>query len=251
MKLEELSAPTPLESIDWRVQSISKKGYCTILGYKDARYDMNVLDRVVGPENWQKQFQTIGGKLYCGVSVLCDGQWVTKWDVGTESNTEAVKGQASDAFKRACFNWGIGRDLYDLPRILCKLKDNEWNKQTGKPTFDFCLPEWTWERDGSGKIVGKDEGGETRFVEGVKFNTPRGDAGKQPPASNTEHVGKDPAIPSERVGEIISLAKKAKITQGQMKNKIGGLKSGKTKIEELNAAEAAIIIAALEQKIGS
>lgn len=106
------------EEIDCRVGTINENGF-TLLLYKDARVDMNLLDEVVGADNWQRDHKEIKGNLYCGVSIW-DGiknQWITKWDCGTESNTEKEKGEASDSFKRACFNWGIGRELYTAPFI--------------------------------------------------------------------------------------------------------------------------------------
>lgn len=106
------------DEIDARVGTVSPKG-CSLLLYKDARCDMRLLDEIFGPMNWTRTHEVIGGRLYCNVSVWDDGkkQWITKQDVGTESYTEKEKGQASDAFKRACFNFGIGRELYTAPFI--------------------------------------------------------------------------------------------------------------------------------------
>lgn len=104
--------------VDARIAQVKEK-WLTLLLYKDARVDQNILDETVGPENWQRSHELIGDNLYCTVSIFDSekGMWVSKQDVGTESNTEAEKGQASDSFKRACFNWGIGRELYTAPRI--------------------------------------------------------------------------------------------------------------------------------------
>lgn len=146
MNIKELSKPLDISQIDFRVQSINKGGYATILAYKDARVDMEILDSVVGQLNWQKKYEIVNGNLFCSVGIFNQEtkEWIWKQDVGTESNTEKEKGQASDAFKRACFNWGIGRELYDYPLIQVKLLDNEFDKTTGKPTWDFKLKEWTW-----------------------------------------------------------------------------------------------------------
>lgn len=80
---------------------------------------MKILDETVGAENWKRSHELINGNLFCNVSIYDESkkEWVTKQDVGTESYTEKEKGQASDAFKRACFNWGIGRELYTAPFI--------------------------------------------------------------------------------------------------------------------------------------
>ena len=114
--------------IDARVQSVKQNGLVLLL-YKDARCDMNILDETIGRMKWSRSHQVIDGRLYCTVSIFDDEskQWVSKQDVGTESNTEKEKGQASDSFKRACFNWGIGRELYTSPFIwipaeVCNIK---------------------------------------------------------------------------------------------------------------------------------
>ena len=104
--------------IDARVSTINKNG-CSLLLYKDARVDQNILDETFGIFGWQRSHQLIGDRLYCTVEVWDDDkkQWISKQDVGTESYTEKEKGQASDSFKRACFNLGIGRELYTAPFI--------------------------------------------------------------------------------------------------------------------------------------
>lgn len=104
--------------IDCRIATATEKGVSLLL-YKDARVDMNILDETVGPLRWQRSHEVIDGRLYCTVSIFDSEMdtWVSKQDVGTESNTEKEKGQASDSFKRACFNWGIGRELYTAPFI--------------------------------------------------------------------------------------------------------------------------------------
>jgi len=104
--------------IDVRVARTTDKGFWFLL-YKDARADMNILDETVGALGWQREHKLIGEVMYCGVSIKDENYgWVTKWDAGTESNTEKEKGQASDSFKRACVNWGIGRSLYTAPQIF-------------------------------------------------------------------------------------------------------------------------------------
>lgn len=113
--------PLKAEEVEVRVGTCNEKGVSLLL-YKDARVDMSLLDEVVGPENWMCGYESIDGKLFCTVSVLVDqgdgqSQWVGKQDVGVPSNMEATKGEASDAFKRACFKWGIGRELYTAPFI--------------------------------------------------------------------------------------------------------------------------------------
>ena len=113
------------DEIDCRIAMVKANGLSLLL-YKDARCDMNILDETVGPYNWQRTHSRDNAN--CTVSLWDDEkkQWISKEDTGTESNTEAEKGLASDSFKRACFNWGIGRELYTAPFIwvdasLCNL----------------------------------------------------------------------------------------------------------------------------------
>ena len=116
------------DEIECRVGQIAKdKSGCSLLLYKDARVDMRILDETVGAGNWTRSHRLVGNNLYCRVSIWSNelGMWIPKEDVGTESNTEAVKGEASDAFKRACFNWGIGRELYSAPFVWVKFNDDE------------------------------------------------------------------------------------------------------------------------------
>lgn len=104
--------------IEARVSTITDKG-ASLLLYKDARVDQKILDEVFGVYGWQRTHQLIGDRLYCTIELWDDDKkcWVAKQDVGTESNTEKEKGQASDSFKRAGFNVGIGRELYTAPFI--------------------------------------------------------------------------------------------------------------------------------------
>lgn len=128
MKFRDLTE----EDIEVRVQSVklnpdkSPKGVILLL-YKNARVDMNILDETVGAENWQREHYDCKGNLFCNVGINVNykdndlaEQWVYKSDCGVESNTDAQKGEASDSFKRACFNWGIGRELYTSPLIWVK-----------------------------------------------------------------------------------------------------------------------------------
>ena len=94
--------------VDARVSTVTEKG-CSLLLFKDARVDQNILDETVGCLNWQRHHELIGDRLYCTVSVWDEqkNQWICKQDVGTESYTEKEKGQASDSFKRACVNLGM------------------------------------------------------------------------------------------------------------------------------------------------
>ena len=136
------------DEIECRVQQVKDKGLVLLL-YKDARVDMNILDETVGSSNWQREHYECKGNLFCRVGIdvgTHEGKaerWVFKSDCGTESNTEAQKGEASDSFKRACFNWGIGRELYTspftwIPADKCNIVDG---KNGSKQCFDKFVVE--------------------------------------------------------------------------------------------------------------
>ena len=133
------------DEIECRVQSAKQNGLVLLL-YKDARVDMNILDETVGSACWQREHYECKGNLFCRVGICVETkkgdsifpEWIWKSDCGTESNTEAQKGEASDSFKRACFNWGIGRELYTSPFIWigddkCNIKETK-NAQ-GRPVY--------------------------------------------------------------------------------------------------------------------
>lgn len=142
MNFRDLTA----DDVEVRVQSIKQNGLILLL-YKNARVDMAVLDETVGAENWQREHYECKGNLFCRVGVnvnYANGnlgeKWVWKSDCGVESNTEAQKGEASDSFKRACFNWSIGRELYTSPMIWvtsekCTIKDTGKKDKYNKPIY--------------------------------------------------------------------------------------------------------------------
>ena len=123
------------DEVEVRVGATGKNGeWITLLLYKDARCDMSILDETVGPENWQRDHFECKGNLYCKVGINTNytdkqapDRWIWKADCGAESRTEAEKGEASDSFKRACVNWGIGRELYTAPPIFIKSTAKDGN----------------------------------------------------------------------------------------------------------------------------
>lgn len=123
--------------IECRVQSVKPNGLILLL-YKNARVDMNILDETVGADHWQREHYECKGNLFCRVGIYFAGNdlWVWKSDCGTESNTEAQKGEASDSFKRACFNWGIGRELYTAPFIWIPADKCDINNQKCYDKFE-------------------------------------------------------------------------------------------------------------------
>ena len=106
------------DEIECRISMVNEKGLSLLL-YKDARVDQKILDETFGIFGWKRSHQCIDGNLYCTVEIRDEktGEWIAKQDVGAMSYSEKEKGQASDSFKRACFNWGIGRELYTAPFI--------------------------------------------------------------------------------------------------------------------------------------
>ena len=114
------------DQIEVKVKQVTAKGAVLLL-YKTARTDMELLDKVVGPMNWAVDYREIKGNLYCGIGITDDGEhWVWKWDCGIESRADGdgneKKGEASDAFKRAGFKWGVGRELYTSPFTFAKVE---------------------------------------------------------------------------------------------------------------------------------
>ena len=121
------------EEIECRVGTVMEQGI-TLLLYKNARVDQTILDEVFGICGWQRRHNMIGSELYCILSIWDDEkkQWVQKEDVGTESDYEKAKGAASDSFKRACFNIGIGRELYSAPSIYIPINKVQVDVKNGK-----------------------------------------------------------------------------------------------------------------------
>lgn len=106
------------DEIECRAATVNEKGVSLLL-YKDARVDQRILDESFGIFGWKRSHQCIDGSLYCTVEIFDreTSTWVAKQDVGAAALSEKEKSQASDSFKRACFNWGIGRELYTSPFI--------------------------------------------------------------------------------------------------------------------------------------
>jgi hypothetical protein len=189
--IKDLSLPLTISQIEFRIQSISEKGYATILAYKDARTDMNRLDEVLGAY-WQDKYEIIDGQLFCSIGIKIKDEWIWRQDVGTESLTEKTKGRASDSFKRAGFRFGIGRELYDYPRIFLQLKGSKdlshekekpefttkttaGNKTIGTSGYGLRLDKWTWNvefTDGNKvkRLVGTDQNGLVRYDSDKDFN---------------------------------------------------------------------------------
>lgn len=211
--------------IECRVQSVkqTEKGAGAILLlYKDARVDMRMLDNIFGASNWQRSHVLINGNLFCNVSVRierADGsaEWVTKQDVGVESNTQKEKGQASDSFKRACTNWGIGRELYTAPFIYVPLQKGEYKEGKGSNLnclVRFHVTEINYnDRREICQLIIADEKGSKRFTFGEKrarSAEPEAPAKPEAPAEPKKvyDAARDGALPTcEECGHKIGVYK--------------------------------------------
>ena len=164
------------DEINCRAQQVTDKAGAIILLYKDARVDMTILDETYGAMNWQRKHTEISGGLFCAIEVWDDAKkcWVSKEDVGVESKMDSTKGESSDAFKRAGFNWGIGRELYTAPFIFINLKDGEWVEKNGKkyttPAFGLTVKEIAYnDKNEIINLVLVDKKGAERYTLGQKF----------------------------------------------------------------------------------
>ena len=200
------------DEIECRVGAVTDKGV-SLLMYKDARVDMRLLDEVVGAENWQRKHELIDGQLFCTVSIRNEkGEWVGKQDVGTESNTEKEKGRASDAFKRACFNWGVGRELYSCPFVWVNLAQNEWKANAygkSQPRVKFHVSEIAYDDNRNvSRLVIVDDSGKVRFTFGGGTAQPQPQATQQARPQPTQ-----PNADDEALKRVLSQVDKVKTRQ--------------------------------------
>lgn len=217
------------DEIDVRVAQVSEGKGCSLLLYKDARADMTILDEAVGSMNWQRRHTRENAN--CIVSIWDDdkGAWIEKEDTGTESNTEKEKGLASDSFKRACTNWGIGRELYTAPFIWISADKIDWYTKNGKqvPKTKFKVKAIDYTNGNITNLVISDDKGRELYTMGGKT------------ASNTEisvETYKQMQAEIHRTGvSIKSLATAYKVkaldelTETQAKEAIERLKAKPTK----------------------
>ena len=193
--------------IECRVQQVKSNG-CVLLLYKDARCDMRILDEVFGIDGWEREHQVVNGNLYCTVRIWSEKrqQWISKQDVGTESNTEKQKGEASDSFKRACFNIGIGRELYSAPFVWINLDKSEVQEENRRYKLDYKVKfevkeiEYNEDREIS-KLVIIDQNGKERFSYG-----------------NTKNKAKAKSNPL--LEEVYKMAKERGFNKSSVNNKI-------------------------------
>jgi hypothetical protein len=186
------------DEIDCRIAQIKEthngKGLSLLL-YKDARCDQNILDEVVGPFNWKREHTRENRNCIVSIKNPDNGEWVSKEDTGTESNTEREKGLASDSFKRACFNWGIGRELYTAPFIWISEKDCNIKENRGKLV---CYDRFTVKGIGytDGVITGLEIKNQATGKVCYKWGTVKEEAPEKPEQPDDEPPEVKPIIPA-------------------------------------------------------
>lgn len=211
------------DEIECRVAQVSSKG-CSLLLYKTARVDRAILDEEFGAMNWQNDFKVIDGKMYGGIAVRDETSpsWVWKWDCGTESNTEAEKGQASDCFKRAGFKWGIGVELYTAPfiwlNVEVKQEGSKW--KLANPFAKYSVKSIEYNNDTISNLEIVDDKGNTVYSMGKKVTKTT-----QKTESITEEKLKDQAY--DKTDSIACGLKNSKT----MKELLGVYNENKTRIE--------------------
>lgn len=217
------------EEIEVRVMSVKENGYSVLL-YKDARADMKILDETFGIFGWQRKHDLVNGNLFCTVSILNKetNTWISKQDVGVESFSEKEKGQASDSFKRACTNIGIGRELYTAPFIWINALPKEILKNNNKNSVYTKLYVSSISYDDNGNICNleiKDNQNNIRFSTNAKQHLSKEKTGQK--------------ITKVQVEEIKELAK--------LKNMDMATLESKKKIEEYTPNEYAYAMSKLKE----
>lgn len=190
------------DEIECRVSVIKESGLSLLL-YKDARVDQRILDETFGAFGWKRSHQCIDGNLYCTVEILDKdtGQWVAKQDVGTTGYTEKEKSQASDSFKRACFNWGIGRELYSAPFIwipagkaLIQVKEgqNKEKRYSCNDRFSVSSIRYNGDREITGLVIVNDRGQTVYELKAAGTTDGRKGRGKAARKEPLDAPGKEP-----------------------------------------------------------
>ena len=237
MKKNNLFRYLTADEIECRVATVSEKG-CSLLLYKDARCDMNILDETFGPMNWRRSHTRDNANCIVSIWDAEKQQWIDKEDTGTESFTEKEKGLASDSFKRACTNWGLGRELYTAPFIWIPAKDANIQQKNGKWT--------TYEKFSvtkmdivDGKIVAlniaSDKTGKIVYSFGYTRNVANEEDAEQEQKPNIEALKSilyKEGIRMETVFELYKIKSEEEITASKYANIIKNLDKIKQKQDE-------------------
>ncbi len=192
------------DEIECRVATIRKNGLALLL-YKDARCDQNILDETVGAMNWQRHHNRDNANCIVSIWDSEKKQWIEKEDTGTESYTEKEKGLASDSFKRACFNWGIGRELYTAPFMWvkadeCKIEERD-NRCICNDRFEVKEIEYEGRKISLVKITNTTLGNDIVFTHKSKRST--GSKSAKPKAAKEKPAESTPGKPEETANKKI------------------------------------------------
>lgn len=216
------------EDIECRIQSVNDKGAVLLL-YKTARADMRILDEVFGAMNWQRHHEVVNGNLFCTISIYDPdkGQWVSKQDCGVPSNTQGEKGEASDAFKRAGFSWGIGRELYDSPFIWIAGKVGKYDR------FHVTDIQYDREKREFTRLTICDDKGKERYRLGTK----------------TDHQQKDDSTEEERRKKgIEAIEQMARKLPGFDLHEYMGVMTGEQSLSRLSVKQLESVYKKLKQQ---
>lgn len=112
------------DDVKWLPKTV-KGDKAQAIAYLTARAIEDRLDDVLGPDNWQDDYEVLPeGSVICRLRVRFEpterpNDWVVKTDVGNPSAQpdagDRLKAAFSGGLKRAAIKLGIGRYLYKLP----------------------------------------------------------------------------------------------------------------------------------------
>ncbi|NCC19164.1 MAG: hypothetical protein EOM29_09525 [Bacteroidia bacterium] len=247
------------DEVELRVANIAKNNNkCTLLIYKTARIDMEMLDYMFGTGNWQDDYKEIKGVMYCGIGVNFSDGWVWKWNAGVESkgmdDDNNKKGEASDAFKRAGFLWGIGRELYKWKEINIALNDDDFwifnqgtQNEKRKLKTNFTVVKLEYNEDGTPKelVITDDNLGERyRYSKPAIIKNDNNETVKQVEPEKPSNVK-----PQKQYGQVMDLIKGTAITLNDVANWINIKFKSDVRINDLKPAEFDQLMTALNAKI--
>lgn len=137
--LDILTAPLQPSEMEWRVQQQTKTGKLIVVPYLTNRTVMERFDRQFGWSGWSNDIKEIDGGFLCTITVtMPDGQMVSKTDGASRTDIEPVKGGISDAMKRCAVQFGLGRDLYNFPRVFIETPD-KYIPDWAQPQLDMLV----------------------------------------------------------------------------------------------------------------
>jgi hypothetical protein len=202
------------DEIEVRVGQVGATGVSLLL-YKDARCDKRILDEVFGIDGWANCYSEIKGNLYCSIMIQDKntGMWIQKQDCGVETFADKEKGEASDAFKRAGFNVGIGRELYTKIFIFIPTETKK-NEKTGRYELVDRFAKWhvsdIYTNEETEKIEYvqiADKNNKVVFTYGKKPTVkPQPIEEKQEEPKKEEPKQEEPVLNKEQLDELLKLA---------------------------------------------